>query len=287
MQLPKLLQPMVSFGSALSSGMLDGLGGETHIEHSSRPTSTAKKYPVDENPRKRNYTANGEGDVGLISANILCNMSQQEERGAFMKKSEPCPNGNGASRVKIFSDVPKIHHGNILLGKQALQKKIQIGDISAINNLARLLKQSDYGNLKSPDIFYDSSDDAEEEISSVVPAPVATRSEDASKANNNSHYEKSILRKIKACLTGVLPPPSVTILQIDLFEEIHTRKDSILSFLEEVRQSSGSNNLGKDNEPESIQSTAPLTLWRPTHSVEEVKTLPWKDVLHAKQHGLW
>lgn len=146
------------------------------------------------------------------------------------------------------------------------------------SNLFDLLQQGSYGNLKSPDLFYDSCDEEDKTSTGIA--------ENGCQDNTlNRDYEKNVLKKIRNCLSGVLPPPSVTILQLDMFEEILSRKDSILSFLDEFIPSK-SVDCKKANDINS-ETTSTLTNWKATHSLEDIKTLPWPEIFHATQHGLW
>lgn len=281
--LPKLLQPTGSFSSTLSTEIPDD------------PTKYAitNKYPTIAENGEDGKDGRDEKNLETISTNVLCKVSQKDGEETFTIRNETSQKGNSTSCIEIVSNMP---HKDIMRKKPSSAKDAFIKDLSVIisndpmqlKKLTRLLKQSNInGNLKSPDLFYDSSDDDnKEEIRSCV-VPVAIKLENGVQANNNNEYEKNILKNIKSSLTGVPPPPSITNPQIDLFEEIHSRKDAILSFLEEFRHSSESKIIGNDNKVDSIQSRSSLTLWRPTHSVEEVKTLSWKDVFQAKQHGLW
>lgn len=184
---------------------------------------------------------------------------------------------------------------------EMLERQSFMGDMSGLDsemlyrfsNLTGLLKQNDYGNLKSPDLFDDDDDDAtgngdnnDEEINSAVVVPNdSSISSDQSKEKTPTKlaYEKEILRKTRNCLSGVLPPPSVTILQMDLFEEVLSRKSAILSYLNDLTDTSDC----QTRKLNSQHSATLSTLWKPTHSLEAIKTLPWNEVFHAMHHGLW
>ncbi|XP_075165519.1 cyclin E-interacting protein minus isoform X2 [Haematobia irritans] len=93
---------------------------------------------------------------------------------------------------------------------------------------------------------------------------------------DNCRREREMLRRIRKCLAGVLPPPSVTIPQLDMFSAVLSKKEEILNFF----QNSGTN----DEDPQSL-SRIP-SLFKPTHTLEEAKSMPWRDILGVRQHGL-
>uniref|UniRef100_A0A1A9WP96 Uncharacterized protein n=1 Tax=Glossina brevipalpis TaxID=37001 RepID=A0A1A9WP96_9MUSC len=93
----------------------------------------------------------------------------------------------------------------------------------------------------------------------------------------NCRREKEFLKRIRKCLAGVLPPPSVTIIQLDMFETILTHKDAILNFFLK----------SPANEYITIaEGNKYGSLLVPTHTLEDTKNMPWKDVLAVRQHGL-
>uniref|UniRef100_A0A1A9UV37 Uncharacterized protein n=1 Tax=Glossina austeni TaxID=7395 RepID=A0A1A9UV37_GLOAU len=92
----------------------------------------------------------------------------------------------------------------------------------------------------------------------------------------NCRREKEFLKRIRKCLAGVLPPPSVTIPQLDFFEAILTQKDEILNFFH--------NSIA--HEYTSTEDNKYESLLKPTHTLEDTKNMPWKDILAVRQHGL-
>ncbi|TMW41766.1 hypothetical protein DOY81_013154, partial [Sarcophaga bullata] len=77
---------------------------------------------------------------------------------------------------------------------------------------------------------------------------------------DNCRREREMLRRIRECLAGVLPPPSVTIPQVDMINSVPTNHVAA--------------------------ATRPPSLFRPTHSLDETKNMPWRDILNVRQHGL-
>lgn len=94
----------------------------------------------------------------------------------------------------------------------------------------------------------------------------------------NCRREREMLRRIRKCLAGVLPPPSVTIPQLDMFNAVLSKKDEILNYFNKSPEKTNENNTGK--------STKPPSLFRPTHTLDETKAMPWRDILSVRQHGL-
>ncbi|KAL9876491.1 uncharacterized protein ACN2A1_013172 [Glossina fuscipes fuscipes] len=115
----------------------------------------------------------------------------------------------------------------------------------------------------------------------------------------NCRREKEFLKRIRKCLAGVLPPPSVTIPQLDMFEAILTQKDEILNFF--CNSTAHEYTSAEDNKHESLlkpthtledaknmprKDVLALRRMKPTHTLEDAKNMPWKDVLALRQHGL-
>ncbi|XP_036331937.1 uncharacterized protein LOC118743399 isoform X2 [Rhagoletis pomonella] len=93
----------------------------------------------------------------------------------------------------------------------------------------------------------------------------------------NCRRERELLRRIRKCLAGVPPPPSVTIPQLDMFSSVISRKQDILHFTSDIDTSSG---------PDSCSSSAILSsLFKPTHSIAEAREIGWRQVLGVRQHG--
>lgn len=115
---------------------------------------------------------------------------------------------------------------------------------------------------QSPDLFDDSDDDEvlEQSEQNVV--------YDKSKTVT---WEKTLLKRLHNSLLGVLPPPSKTIVQ-------HTSTELLNLYNE---------NLLKMYECKGMESERSESLFKPTHTVEEVKNIEWVDMkLDVKCHGL-
>ncbi|XP_013106845.2 uncharacterized protein LOC106086646 [Stomoxys calcitrans] len=89
----------------------------------------------------------------------------------------------------------------------------------------------------------------------------------------NCRREREMLRRIRKCLAGVLPPPSVTIPQLDMFTAVLSRKNDILNYF-------------KNSPLKASAETKISSLFKPTHTLEETKSMPWRDILGVRQHGL-
>ncbi|XP_061389550.1 serine-rich adhesin for platelets [Musca vetustissima] len=93
----------------------------------------------------------------------------------------------------------------------------------------------------------------------------------------NCRREREMLRRIRKCLAGVLPPPSVTIPQLDMFNAVLSRKDELMNFFKQLSPQK------TEQQPNTQKVTS---LFKPTHTLEEAKTMPWRDILGVRQHGL-
>lgn len=119
---------------------------------------------------------------------------------------------------------------------------------------------------QSPDLFDDFSDSDRETDNGAV----TERSIPTDKGKDNE-WEKLLLKRLQASVSGVLPPPSKTIIQYSSTE-----------LLDIYNQ-----NLAKMSEREVDESTPTESLFKPTHTVDEVKTIGWNDInMGMKCHGL-
>lgn len=98
---------------------------------------------------------------------------------------------------------------------------------------------------------------------------------------DNCRREREMLRRIRECLAGVLPPPSVTIPQLDMINAVLSKKNDIFNFFNDIKDESL-----KHSKNDAAAAKRPASLFRPTHSLDETKTMPWRDILNVRQHGL-
>lgn len=103
---------------------------------------------------------------------------------------------------------------------------------------------------------------------------------------DNCRREREILRRIRKCLAGVLPPPSVTIPQLDMVSAVLSKKDDIFNFINDIKEETSKQSSEAGDCPSSSTSR-PLSLFKPTHTLDETKNMPWRDILSVRQHGLW
>lgn len=119
---------------------------------------------------------------------------------------------------------------------------------------------------QSPDLFddfVDSDEETEVKQDSVV-------NEEANKSTT-SEWEKTLLKRLQSSLSGVLPPPSMTIIQYSSTELLNLYNENLTKLSE-----------CKENQLQPIES-----LFKPTHTVGEVKTMEWQDIKSDfKCHGL-
>ena len=99
---------------------------------------------------------------------------------------------------------------------------------------------------------------------------------------DNCRREREMLRRIRECLAGVLPPPSVTIPQVDMISTVLSKKNDILNFFNDIKDESSKHSTNHM----AAATTRPSSLFRPTHTLEETKNMPWRDILKVRQHGL-
>lgn len=147
-----------------------------------------------------------------------------------------------------------------------------------------------YNNEKSPDLF---GEDENDDDSGGDRNDQQSESEDlgedrsfTSSANNTAisaadQVDRSILKRLQASLSGVLPPPSVTSSTLDAIRMLTLYREHENRYW--CRNSDGkqTSNQESENDPE-------LTcLSRPTHTSAEIVQIKWPEVLKAKAHGLY
>ncbi|XP_065370215.1 uncharacterized protein mi isoform X2 [Calliphora vicina] len=103
---------------------------------------------------------------------------------------------------------------------------------------------------------------------------------------DNCRREREILRRIRKCLAGVLPPPSVTIPQLDMVSAVLSKKNDIFNFIKDIKEETSKQNSEEAGGCASSSSSRPLSLFKPTHTLDETKNMPWRDILSVRQHGL-
>lgn len=135
-------------------------------------------------------------------------------------------------------------------------------------------------NEQSPDLFEQSDDDDDDPERRVVadadePETSAANAVDDDCAMNHKRAhifksEKVILGQIQSSLSGLLPPPSVTILQYDILELLsaYKKNESAQTFTSTI------STIGKTSE------------FIPSHSECHTQQLQWPDCLNAKAHGI-
>ncbi|XP_022226250.2 uncharacterized protein LOC111076674 [Drosophila obscura] len=184
--------------------------------------------------------------------------------------------------------------------------------------------QHKYNNERSPDLFADSDDDAEngdqvpykaqartlEDLPEVLEesqcvsdvrarrsltAPtessfVDEQTQDASTSQLNandprSHFlencrrERELYRRIRRCLQGVRPPPTVTTPDLDVITTVLGMKEQVLNFLCQEPSTSVASIAESD-----ISNSS--SLFKPTHSLSDAQNMGWREVLGVRQHGL-
>lgn len=124
---------------------------------------------------------------------------------------------------------------------------------------------------QSPDLFADFSDsDSETNNAVAVEDSKVNELPISSKANE---WEKTLLKRLQSSLSGVLPPPSKTIIQYSSTELLNMYNENLIK-------------MSQCEENELPHSEQP-SLFKPTHTVEEVKNFGWNDMNSGVRcHGL-
>ncbi|KAH8413825.1 hypothetical protein KR222_009008 [Zaprionus bogoriensis] len=92
----------------------------------------------------------------------------------------------------------------------------------------------------------------------------------------NCRRERELHRRIRRCLQGVRPPPTVTMPDIDIISTVVEMKAKVLGFLD-VQPACSSEDSGICATP---------SLFRPTHSLAEAQSMCWREILGVRHHGL-
>ncbi|KAH8254755.1 hypothetical protein KR032_012017 [Drosophila birchii] len=176
--------------------------------------------------------------------------------------------------------------------------------------------QQKFNNERSPDLFADSDEEADEQQEKAAAPP--TRLEDLPEAldesqctsdvraratessfvdeqtldmsatqltanDPRSHFlencrrERELYRRIRRCLQGVRPPPTVTNPEMDVIKTVLSMKANVLNFLSKEPPVTT---------PATMEDNATASLFRPTHSLLEAQSMGWREVLGVRQHGL-
>lgn len=143
-------------------------------------------------------------------------------------------------------------------------------------------------NEQSPDMFAnsDTDEDDDDQMSTRVQATAEELPDifDVSDARKRHIHDsdKVILGRIQSSLSGVLPPPSVTILQYNITELLNMYQQNYTRYTYETSPASSANKLSTQDTP------PPECLFRPTHCVAELKKMEWpKCYAEARGHGIY
>ncbi|KAH8348901.1 hypothetical protein KR084_012358 [Drosophila pseudotakahashii] len=95
----------------------------------------------------------------------------------------------------------------------------------------------------------------------------------------NCRRERELYRRIRRCLQGVRPPPTVTTPDVDVIKMVLGMKANVLNFL--AKDAPASTPTIEDS---GISEST--SLFRPTHSLSEAQNMGWREVLGVRHHGL-
>ncbi|XP_020804433.1 uncharacterized protein LOC110181103 [Drosophila serrata] len=175
--------------------------------------------------------------------------------------------------------------------------------------------QQKFNNERSPDLFADSDEEAYEQEEKAAPptrledlpealdesqctsdiriratessfvdeqtldmsATQLTANDPRSHFLENCRRERELYRRIRRCLQGVRPPPTVTNPEMDVIKTVLSMKANVLNFLSKE---------APDKTQARSEDSATSSLFRPTHSLLEAQSMGWREVLGVRQHGL-
>lgn len=93
----------------------------------------------------------------------------------------------------------------------------------------------------------------------------------------NCRRERELHRRIRRCLQGVRPPPTVTMPDMDIINTVVDMKTKVLNWLDDHHPASTYQDSG-------IAATP--SLFKPTHSLAEAQSMSWREILGVRHHGL-
>lgn len=137
-------------------------------------------------------------------------------------------------------------------------------------------RSREMANERSPDLFSDDEyeeDEKADEIAESVALDSSLKLAEGSDENGNAieDKDKRLMKHMQDLLSGVLPPPSVTIVDHDIATILSMYKTN--SYLLKEQQ---------QRQKDEVIETAPKTFLSPT----EVKAINWPTVLQTNTHGL-
>lgn len=94
----------------------------------------------------------------------------------------------------------------------------------------------------------------------------------------NCRRERELHRRIRRCLQGVRPPPTVTMPDMDIINTVVDMKTKVLNWLDDHHPACTYQDSGI--------STATPSLFKPTHSLAEAQSMSWREILGVRHHGL-
>lgn len=172
--------------------------------------------------------------------------------------------------------------------KRALDMKLKL--LESEQNLMHV-------NEQSPDMFGESDDSADEADTKIEDQFSGLDPIDESIADDRKHIyenEKIILNRIQNSLAGVLPPPSVTILQYDILEMLTLYKQNSTKFnytdyeSNDVpeRQTSAAAEFNTCSNSSATSKTYTKCLFKPSHCFDDVDQMNWPQWLNVSAHGI-
>lgn len=144
------------------------------------------------------------------------------------------------------------------------------GKIEKKNNFQNVITETTsimYTNEKSPDMMFEDDDSSDDEIVNDIETSL-NKSNNANETEIDK-MEKEILKRMQNSLSGILPPPIVTIPQFDI--------KTMLKLFEENKEKY----FGAEKGEEEITS-----LFTPNSCPAEIIKMPWPEILTKRTLGV-
>lgn len=176
-------------------------------------------------------------------------------------------NKSPKEKTEVAVEVVKEEVANESFGKEVEQTEEE----RLHNESFEHLKKEDsskmlYINEKSPELFENDADAPSDNEPAIVDKSAATNAKMEVKSSEDC--DTAIVKKLRASIAGIAPPPCVTRFQLSLSEIISTYKKNV-----------------HQNPPIDSAVTC-SSFFVPSHDIEEVKSMEWPQLLSVKSPGL-
>lgn len=211
-----------------------------------------------------NVSGSSEGSASISNQNekyrehLVINSSADLSKPVFRDLENSC---NAMDLNISCAEEPAVDPDLTFNGKIAELKAAETEEERLQNESFEILKKEDsskmlYINERSPDIFQDIETDAEAETDAEVEMEVAKEPEPA----YTGACDSLILKKLRASLAGLYPPPSVTQFQLSLSEMLEAYNKNIAEV-----------------QPAGVIKNSSFFI--PTHTPSEVREMEWPKLM--------